>query len=55
MASLRFLFTDYENGGTGFQEFDVIGFATVPEPSTYLLVLLGAGAIYLWRRQKRSL
>ncbi len=55
VGSLRFLFTGYENGGTGFQEFDVIGFATVPEPSTYLLVLLGAGAIYLWKRRKRSL
>jgi len=29
--------------------------ASVPEPSTYALFLLGAGAIYLWRRRKRSL
>jgi hypothetical protein len=55
VGSLRFLFTGYENGGTGFQEFDVIGFATVPEPSTYVLFLLGAGAASFWKRRKRSL
>ncbi len=34
-----------------------IGFrvASVPEPSTYALVLLGAGAVYLWKRRKGSL
>ena len=26
--------------------------ASVPEPSTYVLVLLGAGAIYLWKRRR---
>jgi hypothetical protein len=33
-----------------------IGFrvASVPEPSTYALVLLGAGAMYVWRRRKGS-
>jgi len=45
VGSLRFLFTGYENGGTGFQEFDVIGFATVPEPSSALLV--GSGFFFL--------
>ena len=36
---------------------DFIGFrvASVPEPSTYVLVLLGAGAVYLWKRRKSSL
>jgi hypothetical protein len=29
--------------------------ASVPEPSTYALFLLGAGAAYLWKRRKRSL
>ena len=29
--------------------------ASVPEPSTYVLVLLGAGAVYLWKRRKRFL
>jgi len=34
-----------------------IGFrvASVPEPSTAVLVLLGAGAVYLWKRRKSSL
>ena len=29
--------------------------ASVPEPSTYALFLLGAGAAYFWKRRKRSL
>ena len=38
-------------------DFYDIGFrvASVPEPSTYALVLLGAGAVYLWKRRKSSL
>jgi formylglycine-generating enzyme len=38
-------------------EGDYIGFrvASVPEPSTYVLVLMGAGALYLWKRRKGSL
>ncbi len=38
-------------------ENDSIGFrvASVPEPSTYVLVLMGAGALYLWKRRKGSL
>ena len=37
-------------------ELDTIGFrvASVPEPSTYVLVLMGAGALYLWKRRKGS-
>lgn len=33
-----------------------VGFrvASVPEPSTYVLVLMGAGALYLWKRRKGS-
>jgi len=38
-----------EVGGIGFRV------ASVPEPSTYVLVLLGAGAVYLWKRRKSSL
>ena len=36
---------------------DSLGFrvASVPEPSTYALLLLGAGAVYLWKRRKSSL
>ena len=38
-------------------ENDNVGFrvASVPEPSTYVLVLLGAGAVYIWKRRKSSL
>jgi hypothetical protein len=38
-------------------ERDSWGFrvASVPEPSTYVLVLMGAGALYLWKRRKSSL
>jgi formylglycine-generating enzyme len=38
-------------------ERDSYGFrvASVPEPSTYVLVLMGAGALYLWKRRKSSL
>jgi len=39
----------YEDGGKGFRV------ASVPEPSTAVLVLLGAGAVYLWKRRKSSL
>jgi formylglycine-generating enzyme required for sulfatase activity len=37
--------------------FNGLGFrvASVPEPSTYALLLLGAGAVYLWKRRKSSL
>jgi formylglycine-generating enzyme required for sulfatase activity len=38
-------------------EEDRFGFrvASVPEPSTYALLLLGAGAVYIWKRRKSSL
>jgi formylglycine-generating enzyme required for sulfatase activity len=38
-------------------EADDVSFrvASVPEPSTYALFLLGAGAVYLWKRRKSSL
>ncbi len=38
-----------ENSSVGFRV------ASVPEPSTYVLVLMGAGALYLWKRRKGSL
>ena len=46
-----------QNGNDPTWESDTIGFrvASVPEPSTYVLVLLGAGAVYLWKRRKRFL
>lgn len=40
-----------ENGHSGYGEFDVIGMATVPEPSTFLLLL---GAIPLLQRRRRA-
>jgi len=38
-------------------EDSIVGFrvASVPEPSTYALLLLGAGAVYIWKRRKSSL
>ena len=39
----------FEGSGIGFRV------ASVPEPSTYVLVLMGAGALYLWKRRKASL
>ena len=46
-----------QNGNDPTFESDTIGFrvASVPEPSTYVLVLMGAGALYLWKRRKGSL
>jgi formylglycine-generating enzyme required for sulfatase activity len=38
-----------ENPNLGFRV------ASVPEPSTYALLLLGAGAMYLWKRRQGSL
>lgn len=40
-----------ENGHSGYGEFDVIGMATVPEPSSFLLLL---GAIPLLQRRRRA-
>lgn len=44
-----------ERGPAG--EINDLGFrvASVPEPSTYALLLLGAGAVYLWKRRQGSL
>ena len=45
------------NFGVPSSESFNVGFrvASVPEPSTYVLVLMGAGALYLWKRRKSSL
>jgi formylglycine-generating enzyme required for sulfatase activity len=42
--------------GPSTQDINV-GFrvASIPEPSTYVLLLLGAGAMYLWKRRRDSL
>ena len=45
----------FSAGPTG--EGDVVGFrvASVPEPSTAVLVLMGVGALYLWKRRRATL
>jgi formylglycine-generating enzyme required for sulfatase activity len=50
--SLSFEVGDPADGLDNFLGFRV---ASVPEPSTAVLVLLGAGAVYLWKRRKASL
>lgn len=55
VAALRFVFSGYENGGTGFSEFDVFGVATaVPETSscTAIAGALALGATLLIRRRR---
>ena len=49
--------SSYRGSDVPSDEMFLIGFrvASVPEPSTYALVLLGAGAVYLWKRRKGSL
>jgi PEP-CTERM motif len=68
VASVRFTFTGFENGGTAYREFDAFGSATgavtpptpgltaVPEPSTYGLmgVALLGGIIVLKRRRAKA-
>jgi len=45
------------NGTAPPSEFNFVGFrvASVPEPSTYALLMLGAAAAYFWKRRKSSL
>ena len=52
-----FLRSSVRDFGGPSGEFSTIGFrvASVPEPSTYALLLLGAGAVYIWKRRKSSL
>ncbi|MBI2511421.1 MAG: PEP-CTERM sorting domain-containing protein [Opitutae bacterium] len=55
VAALRFFFTGFENGGTAYREFDVVGAAAVPEPSTYAaLVGLAALALVGLRRRQHA-
>lgn len=50
VKSIRFTFNSPENAGVGYKELDVIGVATVPEPSTALLGCLGILALMRRRR-----
>ena len=44
------------NDDPTFENSDIgVRVASVPEPSTYALLLLGAGAAYIWKRRKSSL
>jgi hypothetical protein len=47
------VFNGYQNGGTAYREFQVVGAAdAVPEPSTYALFGLGALALVVAYRRK---
>jgi hypothetical protein len=48
--SIRFAFPSQENGGGGYRELDVIGFA-VPEPTTPMLFGISALAVAFTRRR----
>lgn len=48
--AIRFSFADQENAGSNYSELDVIGSATVPEPSSALLG--GLGLLALLRRRR---
>jgi hypothetical protein len=56
-GSAVYLNSSFRNGLDPTVGSDGIGFrvASVPEPSTKALFLLGAGAVYLWKRRKSSL
>jgi len=63
VVSLQFVFDvyyqdgrGYENGGTGFREFQVLGtsVSSVPEPGTFLPAALIVAGAWLRRRQPRS-
>jgi formylglycine-generating enzyme len=53
-SNLRSSFRDYLDPSL---EYYSVGFrvASVPEPSTAVLVLMGVGALYLWKRRKSAL
>jgi formylglycine-generating enzyme len=44
----------FEGGDVGFRVASVPSLS-IPEPSTYALLLLGAGALYLWKRRRATL
>jgi hypothetical protein len=56
VASVQFVFNGYQNGGTAYRQFQVVGAAdAVPEPSTYALFGIGAiGLLMVLRRKKTA-
>lgn len=56
VVSLQFIFNGYENNGTAFREFQVLGtsVSSVPEPGTFLPAALLVAGAWLRRRRPRS-
>ena len=56
VVSLQFIFNGYENTGTAFREFQVLGtsVSSVPEPGTFLPAALIVAGAWLRRRRPRS-
>ena len=56
VVSLQFVFNGYENGGTAFREFQVLGtsVSSVPEPGTFLPAALLVAGAWLRRRRPRN-
>lgn len=50
VVSLQFVFTGYENGGTGFREFQVLS-SPVPETGSFLPAAVLAAGLFLRRRR----
>lgn len=52
VKSVKFTFGAQQNNGVGYKELDVVGVATIPEPSS--MVLLGLAGIGLISRRRRT-
>ena len=48
VASVQFVFNGYQNSGSAYREFQVLG---VPEPSALSLLAIGLGALAMMRRR----
>ena len=56
VVALQFEFDGFENGGTSFREFQVLGTSasSVPEPGTFFPAALLVAGVFLRRRRPRS-
>ena len=56
VSAVRFVFAGYENGGTGYREFDVFGTAAIPEPATVgaILGMIALGVALRFRRWRKA-